>query len=193
MAKKILVLDGHPAKDSFCGAIADRYLTEASKNGHLVRLVRLADLSFDTDFGVSSFRDAKPWETDLEAFWENLKWCEHFVIAHPLWWGGMPAKLKGLFDRVFLPGKAFQYKKGQALPEKLLSGRTSEVLLTADTPSWYFRLIYGSGVKKQTQKQILDFCGLKMKAYSLFGPIAGSTEESRAKLLTKAAKRGAAI
>jgi NAD(P)H dehydrogenase (quinone) len=127
MAKKILVLDGHPAKGSFCGALAQTYADAAEKTGHDVRIVHLADLSFDPDLGSASFKTVKPLEADLEDFWASLEWCDHFVLAHPLWWGGMPAKLKGLIDRVFLPGKAFRYVSGKALPEKLLAGRTSEV------------------------------------------------------------------
>lgn len=193
MTKKVFVLDGHPASGSFCGALASSYASAAEKKGHDVRVMRLADLSFDMDFGMSSFRNTKPLEPDLEIFWNDLDWCDHFVIAHPLWWGGMPAKLKGLIDRVFLPGKVVQYVDGKALPKKLMSGRTSEVLVTADTPNWIFRFIYGAGIKKQVQKQILDFCGLKMKAYSWFASLHGSTEEAREKLLLKAARLGAAI
>jgi NAD(P)H dehydrogenase (quinone) len=193
MAKKILVLDGHPAKGSFCGALAQTYADAAEKTGHDVRIVHLADLSFDPDLGSASFKTVKPLEADLEDFWAGLEWCDHFVLAHPLWWGGMPAKLKGLIDRVFLPGKAFRYVSGKALPEKLMAGRTSEVLVTSDTPGWFFRLVYGQGIKKQTKMQILDFCGLKLKNYSWFAQIQGSTDEARAKMIRRAAQLGAAI
>jgi len=193
MAKKILVLDGHPAGESFCGALAARYADAARQKGHEVRVVRLADLSFDPDFGSASFKTVKPLEADLEAFWTELEWCEHFVMAHPLWWGGLPAKLKGLIDRVLLPGKAFKYVPGKAIPAKLLAGRTSEVLVTADTPGWVFRFLYGLAVKKQTKMQILDFCGLKMKNYAWFAPIRGSTDTARAHMLNKAARMGAAV
>ncbi|MBO6757736.1 MAG: NAD(P)H-dependent oxidoreductase [Roseibium sp.] len=193
MAKKVLVLDGHPARESFCGSLAEAYAAAARRKGHDVTVLKLADLRFDPDFGVSSFKNAKPLEPDLATFWSDLEWCDHFVIAHPLWWGGMPAKLKGLIDRVFLPGKTFQYVKGKSLPEKLMSGRTSEVLVTSDTPGWFFRFIYGAGVKKQTQKQILDFCGLKMKAYSWFASIHGSDEKDRDRLLKKAERLGARL
>lgn len=192
MAKKILVLDGHPAKDSFCGALAAAYADAAKKNGHNVRVLQLADLSFDPDFGSGSFKSIKPLEADLEAFWSDLEWCNHFVVAHPLWWGGLPAKLKGLIDRVLLPGKAFKYVPGKALPAKLMTGRTSEVLVTADTPGWIFRLIYGLAIKKQMKLQILEFCGLKLKNYAWFAPIHQSTETARTKMLGKAARLGAA-
>jgi NAD(P)H dehydrogenase (quinone) len=187
---RILVLDGHPAKGSFCGALAQAYADQARRNGHEVRLVRLSELTFDPDFGVSSFKDAKPLEPDLEVVWQEMEWCQHFVLAHPLWWGGLPAKLKGLFDRVLLPGAAFQYVKGKALPEQLLKGRTSQVLVTSDTPGWYFRWIYGAGVRKQTEKQILGFCGLKPVGYHMFSPIRGSTDADRSALLERAGNLG---
>ena len=190
MSRKILVLDGHPAADSFCGALAGAYADRATTGGNEVRPIALSALSFDPDLGTSSFRNTKPWEPDLEAFFANLEWCEHLVLVHPLWWGGMPAKLKGLIDRVFLPGKTFKYVKGKPLPDKLMEGRTSEVFVTADTPGWFFRWMYGAGIQKQTQKQILNFCGLKMTAYHWVAPIMGSGDADREKMLARAAKLG---
>jgi len=187
---RILVLDGHPAEGAFCGALAQSYADQAQQEGHDVKVRRLSQMTFDPDFGVSSFRDPKPLEPDLEAVWDDIVWCQHLVLAHPLWWGGLPAKLKGLFDRIMLPGSAYQYVKGKPLPEKLLKGRTAQVLVTSDTPGWYFRWIYGAGVKKQTEKQILGFCGLKSKGYHMFSPIRGSQDTGRAKMLARAADLG---
>ena len=47
------------------------------------------------------------------------------VIFTPIWWGALPAKLKGLIDRTFLPGFAFQYEEGKLMPKQLLKGRTA--------------------------------------------------------------------
>ncbi|MTH95443.1 flavodoxin family protein [Roseibium sp. RKSG952] len=193
MARRVLVLDGHPAGETFCGALAGAYADAARKAGHDVRIRHLSSMTFDPDFGFASYRDFKPWEPDLVAFWADLEWCEHVVIAHPLWWGGLPAKLKGLIDRVLLPGKAFSYERGDKMPKKLMDGRSSEVLVTADTPGWFFRLVYGSGVRKQMKHQILNFCGLKMKGYAWFSPIRSSTGDSRAAMLARAARLGAAL
>ena len=188
--KRILILDGHPAKGSFCGALAGEYAENARKKGHDVRIRHLAELDFDPDFGTSDFKQAPDLEPDLEALWDDMTWSEHVVIAYPLWWGGHPAKLKGLFDRILLPGKAFKYISGKALPEQLLKGRTAEVLVTADTPGWIFRWLYGAGSRKQTEKQILAFCGLKPKGYHVFSPIRGSNDSDRAKMLERAGGLG---
>ncbi|MES0882964.1 NAD(P)H-dependent oxidoreductase [Roseibium sp. SCP14] len=187
---RILILDGHPAKGSFCGALAGEYAENALKKGHEVRVLHLSEMKFDPDFGTSDFKNAPELEPDLQALWNDITWCDHVVIAYPLWWGGHPAKLKGLFDRVLLPGKAFKYVSGKALPEKLLEGRTAEVLVTADTPGWIFRWLYGAGSRKQTEKQILSFCGLKPKGYHIFSPISGSNDSARAKMLSRAGHLG---
>ncbi|MBG6142869.1 putative NADPH-quinone reductase [Labrenzia sp. EL_208] len=187
---RILVLDGHPANGSFCSALAEEYSREAGTKGHEVRVRHLSKLDFNPDYGTSDFDQGPQLEPDLQAFWEDITWCEHIVIVHPLWWGGHPAKLKGLFDRVLLSGKAFKYVKGKTIPEKLLKGRSAEVLVTADTPGWIFKWIYGAGIRKQTEKQILAFCGFKPKGYHVFSPIHGSDDAERTKMLSRAGHLG---
>ncbi|NVK33133.1 MAG: NAD(P)H-dependent oxidoreductase [Rhodobacteraceae bacterium] len=188
--KKILILCGHPAQSSYSDALVDAYTRGALEKAADVRVHKLADMTFDTDFGQSRFRDAKPLEPDLQAFWQDLQWADHFVLLHPLWWGGMPAKLKGLIDRVFLPGNTFRYVKGKSLPEGLLKGKTAEVFVTADTPPLFLSLVYGNGIRKQTERQILKFCGMKMKGYHVIGTMHGASDAKRAGWLKKAATRG---
>ncbi|WP_299481150.1 NAD(P)H-dependent oxidoreductase [uncultured Roseibium sp.] len=183
---RILILDGHPAKGSFCSALAAQYARQAGQAGHEVRSWHLSDMDFNPDYGTSDFDGGPQLEPDLESIWHDIVWCEHIVLVHPLWWGGHPAKLKGLFDRVLLSGKAFKYVAGKSIPEKLLTGRSAQVLVTADTPGWIFRWIYGSGIRKQTEKQILAFCGFKPKGYHVFSPIHGSDGADREKMLTRA-------
>lgn len=170
--------------------MVERYAAAAMKAGAELRIHKLSDMSFDTDYGQSGFKDPKPLEPDLEAFWQDLAWCDHFTLMHPLWWGGMPAKLKGLIDRVFLSGKTFRYVKGKLLPEGLLKGKTAEVFVTADTPPWFLSLIYGNGIRRQTERQILKFCGMKMRGYHAIGMMHGSSDKKREGWLSLADKRG---
>ena len=44
---------------------------------------------------------------DIVAEQEKLKWADAMVFEFPLWWYGMPAILKGWFDRVFVKGFAY--------------------------------------------------------------------------------------
>lgn len=155
--KRILVLDGHPAKTSISHQIIEKYSDSARKQGHEIRLLRLSDLSFDMDYGYGGYKTQKPLEPDLEEFLTALEWCEHFVLATPMWWGGLPAKLKGLIDRSFLPGRTFD-TRGGGLPKPLLAGRTAQIILTSDSPWWYFRLLHRP-LFWQLKKQIFGFVG----------------------------------
>jgi putative NADPH-quinone reductase len=189
MASKVFILDGHPGAASFCGAIASAYEQGASANGKEVRVVRLSAADFDPDMrsGYGEQRDLEPVLEDIK---EALSWCDHFVVAHPLWWGGVPAKLKGVFDRVLLPGFAYRYVKGKAFPVPLLKGRTAEVLVTSDTPAWYMRLVLRAPGFRVMRKQVLEFCGFRKVRFRMFSPLHGSSEADRGKWLEKARSLG---
>lgn len=191
MTKRIFVLDGHPGGDSLTGAIAQAYARAAEAAGNELRVLRISQMSFDIDM-ESGFGSSKPLEPCLVEVQEALTWCEHLVLAYPLWWGGMPAKLKGLIDRVLLPGFAFSYVKGKTWPVQHLTGRTAEVLVCADTPAWYLRLVLGAPGYKVMKKQILGFCGFRKIRFRTFAPVHGSGEQDRRGFLSRAARHGRA-
>lgn len=191
MPKRILVLDGHPGPDSLCGALAAAYVDGASRAGHDVALLRLSDMTFDPDMGAG-FKPEKVLEPCLAEVQDKIAWCEHLVIVHPMWWGLMPAKLKGLLDRVLLPGFAFRYTSGKMLPDKLLRGRTAEVLVTADSPRWYLYLIERAPGYRAMKSQILGLCGFKGIRFRTFSPVQGSDEAKRQGWIEKAEHCGAA-
>ncbi len=47
MGKRILVILGHPATQSFCGAVADSYAEGARAAQHEVQVITLSALAFD--------------------------------------------------------------------------------------------------------------------------------------------------
>ncbi|GAA3162946.1 MULTISPECIES: NAD(P)H-dependent oxidoreductase [Streptomyces] len=44
---------------------------------------------------------------DIRAEQQKIAWADTLIVQFPLWWYGMPAQLKGWFDRVFVNGFAF--------------------------------------------------------------------------------------
>jgi NAD(P)H dehydrogenase (quinone) len=180
MSRRILVADLHPARLSLSAALAQAYRAGAETAGHQIRTATLSEMSFDPDFGQSTFRDAPALEPDLETFRENLTWAEHVVLILPMWWGGLPAKTKGLFDRTLLPGYAFDPRQKRfGLPKPLLAGRTGRLILTSDTPGWAFPLLYRNALKNQVQRQILSYVGIKPMGYTHFSPVEYSTDAIR--------------
>lgn len=172
--KRILILDGHPAETSLSKSIALAYANAARDAGHDVRLTHLAALNFDPDYGFGGYTNHKPLEPALQDFQQDLVWAQHLVITTPMWWGDMPAKLKGLFDRTLLPGFAFDTRNPlrSGLPAPLLTGRTARVFVTSDTPRLLLRVIYHDAMLRIMRKQVLKFIGFKQIKTNFF---AGAT------------------
>lgn len=107
------------------------------------------------------------------------------MIVHPLWWGGMPAKLKALFDIALQPGRAFKYRNNNPLPLGLLKGRSARLIVTSDTPGWYMRLAYGNAHFRAVKRQILKFVGLSPVRSTHLFVMHGSSFEQRKSMLEK--------
>ena len=178
MSKRVLVILGHPSIHSFCSALSDCYVASATSAGHEVRVLRLGALRFDPVLH-EGYRQVQPLEPDLLHAQADITWAEHLVLVFPIWWGGVPALLKGFLDRVLLPGFAFKYQKGNPFPAKLLTGRTAHLLVTMDTPPWYYTWVYRMPGLNQIRKTTLAFCGIKPLATLTFGPLLDSTPAKR--------------
>jgi putative NADPH-quinone reductase len=148
-------------------------------------VISLGSLSFDPILhnGYAAVQELEP---DLVAAQAAITWAEHLVFVYPLWWGAMPALLKGFIDRVFLPGFAFKFRDGSVFWDRLLAVRSAHLLVTMDTPPWYYRWVSGMPGHKQMKHTILGFSGVKPVAISNFGPVKSSTPEQREKWLAQA-------
>ncbi|MBI5609919.1 MAG: NAD(P)H-dependent oxidoreductase, partial [Deltaproteobacteria bacterium] len=161
--RRVLVVLGHPRSDSLCSALADAYARAAADAGAEVHRLNLGDLQFDP---VLRGGFASELEPDLQRAQTELEWAEHVAWVYPVWWGNLPALLKGFCDRVLLPGFAFRYVQDQPFPTKLLHGRTARLLVTMDSPPWYYRWVIGAPAEKAMIKATLEFCGIGVEGRS---------------------------
>ena len=185
MSKRVLIILGHPSTDSFCGAIATCYFESATHAGREVRIVQLGALNFDPVLH-EGYNQIQTLEQDLLDAQADIMWAEHLVFVFPLWWGGVPALLKGFIDRTFLPGFAFKYRQGKVFPDKLLKGRTAHLLVAMDTAPWYYKWVYWMPGLHQMRKHTLAFCGIKPLTTLMFGPVLTSTKTQRQRWLQQA-------
>lgn len=180
--KHILIINGHPDKESYNTALAKAYQTGALKTNAIVSLIQLADLQFNLNLEFG-YRKRTPLEPDLEQAINAIKQADHLVWLFPVWWYGYPALLKGFIDRTFLPGITFQPIEGKPIPEKLLKGKTARMIVTADTPKWYDVLIMKRPAINQFKKGTLEFCGISPVKVTYIAPIKDSSKAFREKWL----------
>ncbi len=189
MGKRILIVNGHPSKESLNFAIAEAYKKGATEGNSDIKEIIIRDLQFSPNLQYG-YQKRTELEPDLLEAWEKIKWAEHLVFVFPIWWGGMPAIMKGFFDRLFLPGFAFQYKEDSVWWDKLLAGKSARIICTMDTPYWYFRLIYGNPAIRQIKRTILQFCGINPVSVTVFSPIRNIKEASIRKHIETAYQLG---
>lgn len=189
MSRKIVIINGHPNKDSLNFGLAKAYKTGAESSGAEVKEIIIADLTFNPNLQYG-YQKRMELEADLLEAWEKITWAEHLVWVHPVWWGGLPAIMKGFIDRLFLPGFAFQYKENSVWWEKLLKGKTAHIITTLDQPSWYYKWMYGRPSVNQLKKATLEFCGVKPVKVTYIGIVKTATAATREKWLKKVAALG---
>ena len=185
----ILVIDAHPNPDSLCAALAGRYAESARQAGAEVTLLALRDLRFDPVLH-QGYRGEQALEPDLQRAQRLIESSTQLCLVTPLWWGSVPALLKGFFDRAFQRGWAYRYLPN-GRPLGLLAGRSARLMLTTDSPGWYLRLLQGDPTVKQLVRSTLRFCGLAPVRVTRFGPVHASTPALRAGWLERAARLGA--
>ncbi len=189
MSKNILIINGHPLHDSFCSALGKAYCKGAESRGSSCQTIVLSDLEFDPLLR-HAYRKEQPLEPDLKKAQELIRWSDHLIIVYPVWWGTMPALLKGFIDRIFLPHFAFKYRKFFPLPVKLLRGRSASLLITLDSPPIIYSLIFKKPGIQSLKKSVLEFSGFRPVRVKMFGPVRNSSNARREKWLKKARNLG---
>ncbi len=188
---RIFIWVAHPKSDSLCQALANSYATGLSGKGIEIRQMALSQMSFSTEF--AGYDGAEPLESDLKAWQENITWADHLLFVYPYWWGAMPAKAKAVLDRALLPGFGFKYHRKGMGWEKLLKGKTADVIITSDTPPLLDTFLYGKPARRVIKNQVLNFCGIEAKNIIQFGSVKMSDAEKIQQWLKKAEKMGEKI
>ncbi len=174
--KTILVIQGHPSKDSLCASLARVYFAEAEKSGFQVKLLELTDLQFDLSL-YGGFKSKQIFEPDLALAQKFILEANHLVFVFPIWWETMPALLKGFIDRTFLPGFAFKYRENSPFPEKLLKNKSARIIATLDSPPWYYKWFRNASGLNSLKRGTLEFCGINPVKSTLIGPVRKAPKE----------------
>jgi NAD(P)H dehydrogenase (quinone) len=187
---KIFILLGHTDPATLSGAIVERYEQQAQAAGHTVRRQNIGEMHFDPILH-DGYKKIQALEPDLVTFCDNVHWADHLVIVYPTWWCSMPALLKGLFDRAWLPHSAFSFADHGLTWQKMLSGRTARIITSANTNPWVLRFMYGSPTIV-LELAIMRFAGIRARS-TLFGPserASAATKERWLRKVDRFAKKG---
>ncbi|RXH55390.1 NAD(P)H-dependent oxidoreductase [Granulicella sibirica] len=148
-----LIVYAHPEPKSFSGYLKDRAVESLEAAGHEVIVSDLYAMGWKAVADRDDFPENDPNETlyyskaSREAYAEGkqssditeeqrkLLWADAVILQFPLWWYGMPAILKGWFDRVYAFGFAYGRGKhggghwGDRFGEGIMKGKRAMVAM----------------------------------------------------------------
>ena len=178
-SKKIVVICGNPDTETFTGGVLDHYQAAAEEAGHEVKRYNIEEMDFDPILH-KGYKEIQPLEPILIELQDAIRECDHIVIAYPNWWCTMPAKLKGLIDRFWLPGFAFNFNKETKRVEAHLTGKTARVYVISGSHSPFKTWWRYGDYTNEIQYGILEFAGIKTKV-TTYGPCEKVSDKCRAK------------
>jgi len=175
---KIMVVVGHPQRDTLCDALGKAYVEGAEHSGHQVKLFQLSHMSFDPILH-EGYRKEQPLEPDLARAYSALAASDHIVFVFPLWCGDMPALLKGFIERILQPDLIARQSTESAMNWNIFKNKSARIVMTMGMPVTVYRWFYRGHALKLLTRNILHFIGIKPVRHTLYGMIQTSKLEQR--------------
>ena len=136
---KVLYLYCHPLPESFHASLRVEALAGLKRAGHEVDLLDLYAEGFDpvlSEDGRRHYHDENRNRVGLESLVARLQAADALVVQFPTWCFGLPAMLKGFFDRLFMPGVAFDLSDPAHVKPMLGNIRKIAGVVTYGRPRW---------------------------------------------------------
>jgi putative NADPH-quinone reductase len=193
---RVLVIFAHPVETSFNAAL-HRTILETLGNRHEVRDIDLYADDFDPrlsrrerlDYHDTSINQPP----ELGKYIDALRWAECVVFCFPVWCFGLPAILKGFFDRVMMPGVGFDID-GALVTPKLQNIRRVVAVTTYGRDLWRVKIGVGDLPKAHITRYFRWFCAKDVKiSYLAHYHMNISTDASRGKFQQRVTRAIAAL
>ena len=156
---RVLLIHCHPRAESFSAALRDAARQTLEAGGHQVECRDLYAEGFSPALNDAEHRDyldPSLHSPDVADHVASLQRAEALLLVYPTWWYGLPAMLKGWFDRIWAPGVAFKLSDG-AIEPLLTNIQRIGVVTTYGSPLWLLWVI-GWPDKKLIKRGLRRLC-----------------------------------
>lgn len=182
---KFLIVDSHPYSESFNRQLT-RKIAEVAGVKHQVEILNLVDDGFDPVMRADSlklFSQGKSADPKVEEYQKKIDEADCLVFAIPIWWGIMPAILKGFLDKVFLYGYSYVYSESGALEGML--NKQAVVITTMETPNSVYDDMMNNPIKNQFINGTLGTCGIQTLKHFQVDLINSGTSDYKTETFNK--------
>lgn len=190
---KALVVYSHPVPESFNAVLRDHVVSVLRQTGHEVRLLDLYAEGFEPAMSADERRGYHEPDSNVlpvKAHVEAILWCDMLVFVYPTWWFGLPAMLKGWFDRVWVPHVTFEMPSERTGMRPKMQHIRKIAIVTTCGASWFVSKMVGEPGRKTIMRGLRALCAPSCKTlYLAHYKMDSSTQESRDRYVKKVADR----
>lgn len=192
---KVLYVYCHPLPESFHAALRASALAGLREAGHAVDLMDLYAEGFDpvlSEHGRRHYHDIPANQAGLEDYLKRLREADALVVQFPTWCFGVPAMLKGFFDRLLMPGVAFDISDPAHVKPMLLNIKKIAGIATYGRPR-YMALYMADPPRKTVRRYLKWFTGGARTQYHALYHMNVASDRDRANFLEHVRKAMAAF
>jgi putative NADPH-quinone reductase len=194
-----VIVFNHPYEGSYCNALLNAVTAGLLQGGHTADIIHLDKEGFNpvmTAEDLCGFTKGTPCDPKVLEYRERIDKAAHLIFIFPVWWELMPALTKGFIDKVIFPGVAYDYDKSGKFPKMVkkftsLTGIT--MVTTMNTPSFFYRLLFGNAIKKAVFTGTFWKMGYHNRKWLSFNMVKFVTAEKRKRWLAGTERRFAAL
>mgnify|MGYP002477326259 FL=1 len=163
-------------------------LEQAKKAYQVIDLNKVAFNPVLEEKDLALFSKGETTDPMVQKYQHMLMETDELVFIFPVWWFGIPAILKGFFDKVML--KDFAYIEGKTGLKGLLTHiKRTTVITTSELPTWYLILFSGNPIKGTFIRSTLRGIGLKKVKWLNSGMTSSGKKITRTNFLHKVKMR----
>lgn len=179
----------HPCTGSFNHAVLQTIVTNLNGHGRPAHVIDLYAEHFDPTYDAEElqlFHTGGTHDPNVIEYLDLLRAADTVIFITPIWWNSIPGMLKGFIDKVMKEGEGLSHTIGTfGVKGELTNIKHAYVFTTSTSPTFFFRLVLGNGVKRIFMNKTLKQLGMKDRHWINFGGITGSTPRRRERYLTK--------
>jgi len=186
---RVLVVYCHPCPESFNAAVRDTVVATLEKAGHEVSLIDLYAQGFDPAMSAEERRGYHQRDSNVVPVADHvdaINRCEMIVFVYPTWWFGLPAMLKGWFDRVWVPHVTFEMPTERSGMRPKMQHIRKIAVVTTCGATWLVSKLMGEPGRKTILRGMRALCAPNCRTlYLAHYKMDSSTPEGRDRYLAK--------
>jgi putative NADPH-quinone reductase len=130
--KQVVIINADINRSEVTQALINAYRQGAESAQAVVKEIVITSLRFNPNQQLPD--RAADMEPDLADAVKKIKWASHIVVFCPVFKQSINFKIKGFFDRVFLPHRVFVSSSDNF--DSDFSGRSARIISILDEEAW---------------------------------------------------------